>query len=174
MSPSSPNATLLAAQVQFAAGEPEPFDLLVVADGVHSVARNLLAKSGAISVSQTPDDMAYKVVALPRPATPAPDGPSAGEGKGAAGRVELHRCFHTWPATQPVTMLAPPNPDGTLSGVLILPPKARTESRSREEDPFFHVVTTEFPFCAALTPRLPPHPVVATGPLDLGVRTVRG
>lgn len=96
--------------MRFAEGAEEPFDLLVIADGVHSAARESLAAAGRLSVSQTPDELQYKVVTLPPPS--------------AAGASPEHdRSFHTWPGTQPVTMLAPPNPDRTLSGIIILPKK---------------------------------------------------
>eukprot|EP00958_Prasinococcus_capsulatus_P004894 scaffold451_cov365-Prasinococcus_capsulatus_cf.AAC.25 len=39
----------------------------------------------------------------------------------AGGDQKWNKCFHTWPEPLPTTMLAPPNPDGTLTGVIVLP-----------------------------------------------------
>ena len=80
-----------------------PYDLLVAADGVNSAVRSMLAKGGDVRVTQNADEMMFKTVKLP-----------------ARNGEEAARCFHTWPRGL-VSMLAPPDPAGTLSGVIILP-----------------------------------------------------
>ena len=83
-----------------------PYDLLVAADGVNSAVRSMLAKGGDVRVTQNADEMMFKTVKLPA--------------RNDADGEEAARCFHTWPRGL-VSMLAPPDPAGTLSGVIILP-----------------------------------------------------
>ena len=89
----------------------QSFDLLVGADGVFSTVRTTMAEQlNGFSFQQNRDDMTFKVCQL-------------GKANQLSGAAESWgRCFHTWPSTQPVTLLASPNPDGSLTGVLILPP----------------------------------------------------
>lgn len=87
-----------------------PYDLLVAADGVNSAVRSMLARGGDVRVTQNADEMMFKTVKLPAPSS---DG-------GGSDAEEAARCFHTWPRGL-VSMLAPPDPAGTLSGVIILP-----------------------------------------------------
>ncbi len=86
------------------------FDLLVGADGVFSTVKGLMVKHfDSFDCSQNRDEMTFKICQL-------------GEATNFAGaRSDWGECFHTWPSTQPITILAPPNPDGSLTGVLILP-----------------------------------------------------
>lgn len=90
-----------------------PYDLLVAADGVNSAVRSMLTDAGDVRVTQNADEMMFKTVKLPARVS---DGSSDAD----ASREESARCFHTWPRGL-VSMLAPPDPAGTLSGVIILP-----------------------------------------------------
>ena len=79
------------------------YDLLVAADGVNSAVRRMLRDDGSIAVEQNTDEMEFKTVRLPPPTDPD------------------HRdAFHVWPSGL-ASMLAPPDPEGTLSAVMILP-----------------------------------------------------
>ncbi len=88
----------------------ETFNLLVGADGVSSQVRGAMTEQlDEFSYQQNRDQMMFKVCQL-GPASKLPD---ADENWG--------QCFHTWPSQQPTTLLAPPSPDHSLTGVLILP-----------------------------------------------------
>jgi kynurenine 3-monooxygenase len=102
----------------------EPYDLLVAADGVNSAVRSMLATAGDLTVTQNADEMMFKSVKLP----PQKSGGSS-TGESSNGKMtmaertkykERTKCFHTWPRGL-VSMLAPPDPAGTLSAVVILP-----------------------------------------------------
>ena len=102
----------------------EPYDLLVAADGVNSAVRSMLATRGDLTVTQNADEMMFKSVKLPPQKS---SGSSTGESSNGkmtmAERTkykESTKCFHTWPRGL-VSMLAPPDPAGTLSAVVILP-----------------------------------------------------
>jgi kynurenine 3-monooxygenase len=102
----------------------EPYDLLVAADGVNSAVRSMLAMAGDLTVTQNADEMMFKSVKLPPQKS---SGSSTGESSNGkmtmAERTaykERTKCFHTWPRGL-VSMLAPPDPAGTLSAVVILP-----------------------------------------------------
>lgn len=88
----------------------EQFDLLVGADGVFSTVRaSMESQIRGFTVRQNKDNMLYKICDLGL----VENFPGA--------KKEWENRFHTWPGTQPVTLLAPPKIDGTLNGVLILP-----------------------------------------------------
>ena len=89
------------------------YDLLVAADGVNSAVRGQLVDDGSLTFEQNVDDMLFKTVRLPVQT------PSAEEGRDAEAAT-WRRCFHTWPNGL-ISMLAPPDPAGTLSAVVILP-----------------------------------------------------
>ncbi len=85
--------------------EEARYDLLVGADGVRSRVRNAIAEESAeFNVTQVVDGMKYKTIMLPK----------------LADSHEWSRAFHTWSRGQ-CSLLAPPNPDGTHTGVVILP-----------------------------------------------------
>lgn len=113
----------------------QSFDLLVGADGVFSTVREILVKQfDSFSAHQNPDEMTFKICQLGK-ATNFPNStPDWGE------------CFHTWPSTQPVTLLAPPNPDGTLTGVLILPQQGEfTFDKIKSENDINALFSAKFP-----------------------------
>lgn len=90
--------------------EEARYDLLVGADGVRSRVRNAIAEESAeFNVTQVVDGMKYKSIMLPKLA-----------GSPAGFEDEWSRAFHTWSRGQ-CSLLAPPNPDGTHTGVIILP-----------------------------------------------------
>ena len=90
----------------------QKFDLLIGADGVFSTVRDEMeAQVEGFQVEKNQDDMMFKICQL-------------GYAKDLPGATEAWaHCFHTWPSVQPVSLLAPPSVDGSLKGVLILPPK---------------------------------------------------
>ncbi len=88
--------------------EEARYDLLVGADGVRSRVRNAIAEESAeFNVTQVVDGMKYKTIMLPKLADPHVE-------------YEWSRAFHTWSRGQ-CSLLAPPHPDGTHTGVVILP-----------------------------------------------------
>jgi kynurenine 3-monooxygenase len=91
------------------------YDLLVGCDGVNSEVRKAMEifDSGSFTVKKHIDGMQYKSVSLP----------VVGGLIGADVAEQWKKSFHTWPRGQN-SLLAPPNPDGTLSGVVILPSKS--------------------------------------------------
>mmetsp|Transcript_31283 Transcript_31283/g.78379 ORF Transcript_31283/g.78379 Transcript_31283/m.78379 type:complete len:709 (-) Transcript_31283:99-2225(-) len=109
--------------------ESAPYDLLVGADGVNSAVRGLLRDDGAVTVEQNTNQMLFKTVRLPAQ-TPLPPVVPKGEKKVKSKSPEemekqaatFRRCVHTWPKGI-VSIIAPPDPLGTLTGVIILPGK---------------------------------------------------
>ena len=100
------------------------YDLLVAADGVNSAVRRMLRDDGSVAVEQNADEMEFKTVRLPPPTDPD------------------HRdAFHVWPSGL-ASMLAPPDPEGTLSAVLILP-GAGVEASARAKKKGGGVKTTK-------------------------------
>ena len=102
----------------------EPYDLLVAADGVNSAVRSMLATDGDLTVTQNADEMMFKSVKLPpQKSSLSSTGESSNGKMTMAERTkykEWTKCFNTWPRGL-VSMLAPPDPAGTLSAVVILP-----------------------------------------------------
>lgn len=85
------------------------YDLLVGADGIHSSVRGAMeAQLDDFAATQRSDFMLYKPLPVPAP-----------------GAEERQGCFNTWVASDAselnCSILAPPNADGTLAGVLLLP-----------------------------------------------------
>ena len=111
------------------------FDLLVGADGVFSTVREIMVKQlDGFDYQQNQDQMTFKICQLGK----ARELPGATEDWGD--------CFHTWPSTQPVTILAPPNPDGSLTGVLILPQQGEiTFEKIKSEDDVAALFSSKFP-----------------------------
>ena len=107
----------------------EPYDLLVAADGVNSAVRSMLATDGDLTVTQNADEMMFKSVKLPpQKSSLSSTGESSNGKMTMAERTkykEWTKCFNTWPRGL-VSMLAPPDPAGTLSAVVILPGGAHT------------------------------------------------
>ena len=102
----------------------EPYDLLVAADGVNSAVRSMLATDGDLTVTQNADEMMFKSVKLPpQKSSLSSTGESSNGKMTMAERTkykEWTKCFNTWPRGL-VSMLAPPDPAGTLSAVVIHP-----------------------------------------------------
>ena len=93
----------------------ELFDLLVGADGVFSSVRQTMAEHfQGFAYQQNKDEMTFKVCHLGK----ATELPGAEENWGL--------CSHVWPSVQPVTIIASPNPDGSLTGILIMPQEGET------------------------------------------------
>ncbi|HEY9706551.1 MAG TPA: FAD-dependent monooxygenase, partial [Allocoleopsis sp.] len=113
----------------------QQFDLLIGADGVFSSTRELIIKQFSdFKCEQNRDDMTFKICQL---------GAST---KFASSAADWGECFHTWPSTQPVTILAPPNPDGTLTGVLILPQQGDfTFEKIKNKEDVESLFFTKFP-----------------------------
>merc|ERR1712216_469120 len=92
--------------------ETRRYDLLVGADGVNSEVRRAMEifHDQTFTVKKHVDGMQYKSVTLP----------VIGGWIGEEAAEKWKKSFHTWPRGLN-SLLAPPNPDGTLSGVVILP-----------------------------------------------------
>ena len=92
--------------------ETRRYDLLAGADGVNSEVRRAMEifHDPKFTVKKHVDGMQYKSVTLP----------VIGGWIGEEAAEKWKRSFHTWPRGLN-SLLAPPNPDGTLSGVVILP-----------------------------------------------------
>lgn len=111
------------------------FDLLVGADGVFSTVREIMVKQfEGFNCHQNLDEMTFKICQL-------------GNATELANATEdWGKCFHTWPSTQPVTILAPPNPNGSLTGVLILPQKGEiTFEKIKTEKDVEALFSAKFP-----------------------------
>lgn len=123
--------------------ESASYNLLVAADGVNSAVRGMLRDDGAVGVEQNTDEMLFKTVRLPAQ-TPSSQkkkkshekktAETATEAEARAKAIEAEattwrRCFHTWPSGL-VSMLAPPDPRGTLSAVIILPGGSHAPARA--------------------------------------------
>lgn len=88
----------------------QKFDFLIGADGVFSTVREMMLKqSPEFQCYQNQDQMTFKICPL---------GPA---NKFSDAAKDWGEYFHTWPSNQPITILAPPNPDASLTGILILP-----------------------------------------------------
>ncbi|WP_299411550.1 NAD(P)/FAD-dependent oxidoreductase [Acaryochloris sp. IP29b_bin.148] len=113
----------------------ETFDLLVGAGGVFSTVRAAMeSQIEEFTVRQNTDNMLYKICDL-------------GLVENFSGATkEWENRFHTWPGTQPVTLLAPPKIDGTLNGVLILP---------QEGEITFDKLQTEEDICTLFKEKFP-------------------
>jgi len=113
----------------------QSFDLLVGADGVFSTVREIIVQQfDEFSADQNHDQMTFKICQLGKATNFTNSTP------------DWEECFHTWPNTQPVTMLAPPNPDGTLTGVLILPQQSEiTFDKIKTENDINALFSAKFP-----------------------------
>ena len=101
------------------------YDLLVAADGVNSAVRRMLRDDGSVAVEQNTDEMEFKTVRLPPPTDPD------------------HRdAFHVWPSGL-ASMLAPPDPEGTLSAVLILPGAGVERGKGKKKTETWDEIRTE-------------------------------
>ena len=106
--------------------ESASYDLLVAADGVNSAVRGMLVDDGLVTVDQNTDQMLFKTVRLPVQTPPPPGDTKKNEAvtsnteEAESDSDTWRRCFHTWPKGL-ISMLAPPDPEGTLSAVVILP-----------------------------------------------------
>lgn len=93
----------------------ESFDLLVGADGVFSRVRQAMAEHfEGFAWQQNKDEMTFKLCPLGK----------AAELPGAEDNWDA--CSHVWPSVQPFTLIASPNPNGSLTGILIMPPEGET------------------------------------------------
>lgn len=113
----------------------QEFDLLVGADGVFSTVREIMVKkSTEFDCQQNQDEMTFKICQL-------------GKATNLVNATEdWQECFHTWPSNQPVTMLAPPNPDGSLTGILILPQQGEiTFDKIKGKDDVQTLFDSKFP-----------------------------
>lgn len=111
------------------------FDLLVGADGVFSTVREIMLKKfDGFDCQQNQDEMTFKICQL-------------GKVTNLVNATEdWQECFHTWPNNQPVTMLAPPNPDGSLTGILILPQQGEiTFEKIKSKDDVQTLFDSKFP-----------------------------
>ena len=113
----------------------QSFDLLVGADGVFSQVRTAMAETfEGFTCHQNKDNMMFKICQLGQ----ASEFSGAGENWGD--------CFHVWPSSQPVTILAPPNPDGSITGVLILPQEGEiTFDKIQTEEDVVALFAQKFP-----------------------------
>ena len=113
----------------------QEFDLLVGADGVFSTVRELMVKQfEGFEYHQNQDEMTFKICQLGKATEFSEATPDWGE------------CFHTWPSNQSVTILAPPNPDGSLTGILILPQQGEfTFEKIKSEDDVKALFSSKFP-----------------------------
>jgi len=112
-----------------------PFDLLIGADGVFSKVRAIMKeKISGFSYQQNCDNMMFKICQL-------------GEAKNLInGQESWGKCFHVWYQTHPLTIAAPPDPDGTLTAVLIMPEKGeKTFNDLTTHEDIEHLFKSTFP-----------------------------
>jgi kynurenine 3-monooxygenase len=143
------------------AGEhQQKFDLLIGADGAFSQVREEMVQHIAgFEVEQNWDNMMFKICQLGSAANLANAPENATENTQENTTAVWANCFHTWPSAQPITLLAPPNVDGSLSGVLILPETgAITYDQLQTEEAIATLFAQKFPdiFPALEQQGLPP------------------